>query len=166
MIKIGKDISDWGSYSCRPKTKEELRDIIDNRISKEGNECDLNDIDTSLIDDMAYLFFETEFVGNISKWNVSNCTTMLGMFYKSKFNGDISNWDVSNVNSMVGMFNGSCFNQDISSWDVSNVRKMGDMFCNCKKFNQDISSWDVSKVKTYKNTFENCPIEYKYKPKF
>ena len=91
MIKIGNNLSEFSIYSCQPKTKSELEHIIEDRISKEGPKCDLNDIDTSLIDDMAYIFYEMDFNGDISKWNVSNVTTMLGMFYRSTFNGDISN---------------------------------------------------------------------------
>ena len=95
------------AYNYYPKTKDELKDIIDQRIESEGNECNLNDIDTSNITDMSYLF---EY---------------------SDFNGDISKWDVSNVTDMHSMFNGSVFNQDISNWDVSNVKFMFDMFNNC-----------------------------------
>jgi surface protein len=43
------------------------------------------------------MFQNSEFNGDISKWNVSNVTTMFRMFYRSRFNGDISKWDVSNV---------------------------------------------------------------------
>ena len=46
MIKIGKNLSEWSSYSCQPKTKKELQEIIKDRISNEGPNCDLNDIDT------------------------------------------------------------------------------------------------------------------------
>ena len=38
--------------SRQPKTRDELREIIKARISKEGPNCDLNDIDVSLITDM------------------------------------------------------------------------------------------------------------------
>ena len=44
------------SYNYHPKTKDELEDIIKRRIKSEGNECDLNDIDTSNITDMSHLF--------------------------------------------------------------------------------------------------------------
>ena len=57
MIKIGKDISNWKIHTCQPKTKEELKEIINDRISKEGYKCDLNDIDTSLITDMYSINF-------------------------------------------------------------------------------------------------------------
>ena len=69
-LKIGNDISSFSAYSCQPTNKDELKDIIKKMIKKEGPECDLNDIDVSLIDDMSWLFFESKFRGNISKWNV------------------------------------------------------------------------------------------------
>ena len=85
------------AYNYHPETKDELKDIIDQRIESDGNECDLNDIDTSNITDMSNLFEDNEFNGDISKWNVSNVTTMEYMFFGSEFDGDISKWDVSNV---------------------------------------------------------------------
>ena len=63
-----------------PKTKKELKEIINQRVKEEGNEVDLNDIDTSNITDMSRLFNETNFNGDISKWNVSNVTNMDSMF--------------------------------------------------------------------------------------
>ena len=49
------------------------------------------------------------------------------MFEDSEFNGDISKWDVSNVEKMGGMFSNSCFNGDISKWDLHgiNVKDLG-----------------------------------------
>ena len=91
-------------YNYHPKTKEELKDIIKQRIESEGNECDLNDIDISNITDMSFLFSHSHFNGDISRWNVSNVTNMPGMFSYSKFNSDISNWNVSNVIDMKAMF--------------------------------------------------------------
>ena len=129
------------TYNYHPKTKDELKDIIKQRIESEGNECDLNDIDTSNITDMSNLFEDNEFNGDISKWNVSNVTNMNDMFRYSEFDGDISNWNVSNVTNMECMFMNSQFDGDISNWDVSNVI-------------------DKSYI------FDNCPIEEKYKPKF
>ena len=77
MLKIGNNLSEWSSYSCQPKTKDELREIIKRRISEQGNNCDLNDIDTSLITDMSHLFHGSEFNGNISNWNTSNVINYL-----------------------------------------------------------------------------------------
>ena len=97
------------SYKYFPKTKEELKDIIDKRIEQEGNKVDLNDIDVSEITDMSDLFKETNFNGDISGWDVSNVTDMYAMFYRCEE-----------------------FNQDISDWDVSNVKHFNDIFYNCK----------------------------------
>ena len=131
------------NYKYFPESKEELKDIILQRIEDEGNEVDLNDIDVSTITDMSNLF---EYLD---------------------FNGDISNWDVSNVTNMALMFfNCEFFNQDISKWDVSSVTDMSEMFYRCFKFNKDISKWNVSNVDKNKYMFKDCPIEEKYKPKF
>ena len=67
-------------HMYHPNTKDELTKIIKQKIESEGNECDLNDIDTSNITDMSYLFEYTDFNGDLSKWNVSNVTDMRGMF--------------------------------------------------------------------------------------
>ena len=131
------------NHNYFPKTKKELREIIEQRIESEGNEVELNDIDVSKITDMSDLFRGLDFNGNISNWDVSNVTDMSFMFY--------------------GCEN---FNQDISGWDVLNVTNMKYMFSYCKLFNQDISKWNVSNVKNMAGIFTNCPIEEKYKPKF
>ena len=93
-LKIGKNLSKFSTYSCQPKNKEELRDIIKSRIDKEFYWCDLNDIDRSLITDMSSVFAYSSFTGNISKWDISNVTNMDYMFIGSSFDGDISNWKI------------------------------------------------------------------------
>lgn len=148
-----------------PKTKDELEKLIKNLIKERGNEANLNDIDTSEITDMSYLFAKydennhdrdkcfSDFNGDISNWNVSNVKNMSHIFYHSDFNQDISNWDVSNVENMYAMFIYSKFNGDISNWDVSNVTDMSVMFA-YSKFNGDISKWDVSKVEEMSSMFD------------
>ena len=126
-LVINKNTGKIG-YIYFPKTKDELKDIIEQRIEEEGNECDLNDIDVSKITNMSTLFYNSEFNGDISEWNVSNVDDMSFMFTGSKFNQDISKWNVSNVNNMVFMFYDSKFNQNISKWDVGKVTYMDDIF--------------------------------------
>jgi surface protein len=53
---------------------------------------------------MSYLFANSKFNGDISKWDVSKVEKMTRMFYSSQFNGDISDWDTSNVEDMSFMF--------------------------------------------------------------
>ena len=165
-------------YTLFAKTRDELEEMINKEIEENGNNCSLNHIDVSKIDNLSGLFtFFKDFNGDISEWDVSNATTMQYMFYETKFNGDIYSWNVSNVVDMTMMFSGSPFNNDISGWDVSNVRtmagmfaysdfnqdisnweprsliNMSQMFCNNKKFNQDISKWDVSNVEFINQLF-------------
>ena len=90
-LHINKDIGNR-HYNYRPKTRDELKELVDQLIEERGNDADLNDIDTSEITDMHHLFF------------------------KSKFNGDISNWDVSNVEYMYGMFDNSPLEKNPPKW--------------------------------------------------
>ena len=153
-------------YAYTPKDKDELIECIREKIDKEGlgtkyKPLDLNDIDTSNIIDMSYLFDpkyghlkELSDIGyfDISYWDVSNVRDMHAMFRNSKFNGDISSWDVSKVKNMQMMFKQSTFNNNISDWDVSNVKNMDLMFA-VSDFDGDIHNWDVRNVKTMQGMF-------------
>ena len=82
-------------------TNENIYKLVQDAIKKNGANCDLNYIDVSQVTDMSYLFFDSEFTGDISRWDVNNVTNMSQMFEMSQFNGDISQWDVSNVTDMA-----------------------------------------------------------------
>ena len=165
MIKIGNNISSFSTYSCSPASKRELKKIIEEKISKEGKHCNLNDIDTSLIEDMSELFLYSSFTGDISKWNVSNVTDMHEMFAYSKFNGDISEWDVSKVKNMTGMFYCTpSFNCDIGNWNIKNVNSMWSMF-DRSNFNQNISNWEIDTNCDIRCMFHNCLIKDEFIPK-
>ena len=101
-LKVTKPV-----YTLFPKTKDELKHMIEDEISKNGNKCSLNHIDVSEITDMSSLFFHSSFNGDISYWDVSNVKSMERMFEKSKFNGDISDWDVSTVKDTYCIFDHS-----------------------------------------------------------
>ena len=130
-LKIGKDLSKFSTYSYKPTCKDELEEIINKRIYKDGPKCNLNDIDVSNVTDMSFLFYGSDFNGDISEWDVSNVKEMFMMFAQSKFNGDISKWDVSNVTTMSYMFSDSEFNQDISNWKIKNGCIMKNIFIGC-----------------------------------
>ena len=135
------------SVRVRPTTKDDLRNLIESELKRQGPDADLNFIDVSSITDMSYLFYRLDIRNiKIDSWDTSNVTNMADMFWDcQEFNADLSSWDVSNVTNMKYMF---CycpkFNCDLSSWDVSNVTNMSFMFTGCKKFNCDLSNWKLS----------------------
>ncbi len=140
-LKITKDILKQSKYNYHPKTKDELKELVEQLIKERGNEANLNDIDTSEITDMSELFKKSDFNGDISEWNVGKVENMAFMFRNSQFNGNISKWNVRNVINMRGMFAYSKFNMDISNWERHPKSVTYDMFF-------------------------SCPMEAKYKPKF
>ena len=114
-LHINKDTGNH-HYNYHPKTKDELKELVDKLIKERGNDADLNDIDTSEITDMFRLFCRSNFNGDISEWNVSNVKKMGYMFYHAKFNGNISNWDVSNVKNMRRMLTWSPLEKNPPKW--------------------------------------------------
>ena len=129
-------------YTCKPKDKYELKDIIEERLKKD-KDANLNDIDVSSVTNMSNLFYRLD-----------------------PHNIDISEWDVSNVTNMYSMFNGcKKFNSDLNKWNVSSVTDMSYMFYGCNKFNSDISNWNVSNVKIMYKMFYKCD-SLKNKPKW
>ena len=103
-------------YNYHPKTKKELKEVIEKLIKERGNNADLNDIDVSAITDMTGMFYNSVFNGDISEWDVSNVTDMSYMFGYSQFNGDISEWDVSNVENMDDIFHRSLLEKNPPKW--------------------------------------------------
>merc|ERR1712194_32607 len=75
--------------------------------------------------------------------------------YLHNFNADISNWDTSSVTNMVGVFrDASAFNQQLS-FDTSKVTTMNSMFQYAYKFNQPLS-FDTSGVTNMKYMFTDA----------
>ena len=133
-----------------PITLNELIEKIENY------EC-ISNVNTSLIDDMSYLFCISNekniyrgkyFNQPLNKWDVSNVKTMEGMFSNATgFNQPLNDWDVSNVEVMSYMFeHAEKFNHPLNDWDVSKVKKMSSMFQYAKSFNHPLNDWDVSNV--------------------
>lgn len=137
----------------KPESNSELIDLIKYSIEQFGENCNLNWIDVSGLEDLSGIFWNSPFNGDISQWDVSNAKLMNKMFFCTKnFNGNISKWDTSNVADMSFMFAQSVFNSDISKWNVSKVETMRSMF-ETSKFNGDIGNWDVSSVTNMRQMF-------------
>ena len=52
-------------------TNETIRSIVEAEIEKYGINCDLNHIDTSKVTNMEYMFYDSKFSGDISKWTLN-----------------------------------------------------------------------------------------------
>ena len=145
-------------------TDDTIRTIIDEEVKRFGPNGDYNYIDVSRCTNMEKIFytwerdFLREFNGDISKWDVSNVTTMSFMFGGCfEFNCDLNEWDVSNVTDMTGTFsNCKTFNKPLDKWDVRNVVKMQATFTGAEKFNQDISNWQPISCTNMKWMFAAC----------
>ena len=144
-VKIVPFTDNNGKYHKRgykPKDLDNLKELLKRMIEVRGDEGDFNDIDTSEVESMSFLFTN-----------------------KKTFNGDISGWDVSKVKSMNSMFdNATSFNQPIGNWKFPNVWNMNSMFEDATSFDQDISNWNIKDADVF-NMFKNCPIKNKHKPK-
>ena len=115
-MKFKDFLNEASKTTVQPKNLSELKKIVEDTIKEKGPKCDLNFIDTSKIRSMYCLFEDSDFNGDISKWNVSNVRNMEGMFEFSRFNKDISKWDVSRVKKMRGMFNHSSLEGNEPDW--------------------------------------------------
>ena len=167
-----------------PKSLDELRNIIEDRIKKQGfgtaeNPIDFNDIDISKIQNLHSLFWwnktSNKLLHNIkyidiSEWNVSNVTSFRSMLYDCEnlvSVGDLSNWDMRNAKELRGMF----FNcrileniGDLSKWEVTdNLIDTCSMFCMCYKLKNigDIGKWEMRNVSNTCEMFNHCDeLEY------
>ena len=90
-LHINKDTGNH-HYNYHPKTIDELKELVGKLIQERGNDADLNDIDTSKITNMSYLFYESLFNGDISNWDVSNVEDMSMMFDKSPLEKNPPKW--------------------------------------------------------------------------
>ena len=99
----------------------------------------LKDFDTSEIEDMSYFINDTELTSiDLSHFNTSNVTNMLGMFQNNSMLTDLnlSSFDTSNVENMRSMFYKckSIKSLVLSNFDISKVKgkfEMGNMFAEC-----------------------------------
>lgn len=147
---------------------EQLRKLV------RCEEVSLDEIDTSEVTDMSFLFsfderkmsclvssewfnWRKNFSG-IAGWDTSRVTTFERMFYMAdNFNEDINKWDTSSVTNMRAMFWGATnFNQPLDSWDTSKVTDMSGMFWSAKNFNQPLDSWDTSSVTNMSRMFSSA----------
>ena len=174
----GNKLTIAGDGSSRIKLSPNMRKAFSDFTSVTSiNNIDL--LDTSDVTNMSAMFQcsigLTEL--DLSKWDVSNVTSMAGMFaghssvgeMSLTSIGDVSKWDTSRVESMGGMFQKCTSLQtlNVADWNTSSVTDMRNMFYECialteldvatKKVNEgtenEYTAWDVSNVSKFNSMF-------------
>ena len=123
----------------------------------------LENLDTSQVTDMSYMFFGCASLRNldVSHFDTSQVADMSWMFLNcsSLINLDLSNFDTSQVTNMYSMFSG-CKNLtslDVSHFNTSKVTDMSYMFSGCGNLpSLDVSHFDTSQVTNMAGMFANC----------
>ena len=135
-----------------PVNREELIVLVDSWgrngsypelfYSCKKKECyELSNLDISKIDDLSFVFSESNYNGDLSKWNVFSCKNMERMFDCSIFNNDsIKYWDISNVKKTYYMFYNSKFEKDISLWNFSEDSNCDNIFVYNENFKNKYNS--------------------------
>ena len=90
-LHITKDTANR-EYNYHPKTKDELKELIKKLTKERGNDADLNDINTSEITDMSYMFIYHNFNGDISDWDVNKVRYMIAIFDDSRLEKNPPKW--------------------------------------------------------------------------
>lgn len=147
-------------YTQKAKSKHHLKQLIAMEIHQHGNQCSLNHIDVSGLDDLSFVFASSDFNGDISQWDTSNVECMDNMFERSKFNGDISGWNTSKVRRMEEMFYNSAFRGDIASWNLSSLKRTYYVF------NGDLMHDSPLGVLAVAQGHARLPDSYPYKKEF
>lgn len=148
-----------------PKTRNELKEIIYQKMLKDGSCPDVSDIDVSGVQDFSFLFTgatgpdvftshkEYQYLHNKYQYDFD-------LFHS--FNGDLSSWDVSNAKNMNYMFRG-CEHfegKGLENWNISKLDSAIGMFSNCRSFNgKSIQNWDFSNIKRPDEMFHYCDFK-------
>lgn len=137
--ELFKLVNSWGR-----KDSFSTNDNINIKKSKQLECYPLENLDVSQIENLSYIFRDSLYNGDLSKWDVSNCKTMDRMFSYSEFNNDsICNWNISNLIRTDYMFANSIFNQDLSKWNVSKLNFLEGMFAFSNFNNNSLNNWNT-----------------------
>ena len=108
----------FSKYKYHPKDNYELRDIIETLLKERGKNANLNDIDTSHIDNMHHLFHGLDpYNIDISEWDVSNVEDFECMFWNcNHLNCNLDNWNIKKEAYMDYIFLGTPLEKNPPKW--------------------------------------------------
>lgn len=125
------DISNWDVSSVI-----NMRGMFDGAISYNNGNQPLNWANTSLVENMSFMFtLASGFNQDISGWDVAAVTNMRSMFAEaSSFNngGQPLSWTNTGLldNAQFMFFNATSFDQSLGGWDISSITNMANMLDN------------------------------------
>jgi len=102
--------------------------------------------DTSSVTSMGSMFFMTTNYNQpgLNLWNTSNVEMISDMFYQSSFNQKLNDWDVSKITTASGVFEDNvAFNQYVGDWNVKNIQEIYHMFNGATQFKQNLDKWGL-----------------------
>ena len=116
--------------------------------------------------DISGIFNDCEKLSNLdlSKWNVSNVTSMEKAFANNYLikSLNLSNWDTSNCkNSQMMFYNDTALTSigNTNNWSVSKITTTHSMFEGCSKLQSlDTSKWVFSNLTNADSMFSNCQV--------
>ncbi|TLD90470.1 BspA family leucine-rich repeat surface protein [Helicobacter sp. MIT 03-1614] len=146
---------DSQKYTYHPKDREELLKLVRDKSIK------LNEIDTSAITDMSFLFANPKLFRCkeiLQEQELSESAKKIQLIcqypYEERDFSGIQSWNVSNVEDMQRMFlDNKSFNESLNDWNVSQVQWFDSMFEGAKNFNQPLDKWDLKSAKSLEDMF-------------
>ena len=149
-------VDSWGRFGNRSSREDSIK-----VYASEPKECyNLSKLDVSNVKDMCYLFYYSNFNGDINEWNISAVSNMNYMFGCSKFDGDISSWQFNKNISCDCLFyanekfenkynngnnNISSYSHEFIKWLEDNREKIKDINIS-KKEVLDFFSFDIDNL--------------------
>lgn len=164
----------WTKYASQIKTADvNLTNLKSMKAMFYGcynlSSVNFNNIDTSQVTDMSYMFYNPYLEDdvsqlrevNLSGFDTGNVTDMTAMFGgQSRLKAlDLSNFDTSKVHYMKKMFWGCMGLKElnVSSFNTSNVKDMSYMFAVCGSLQKlDLTGFDTKLVKDMSYMFSSC----------
>ena len=93
-------------------------------------------------------------IGDLNKGDVSHIENFSSAFHDSQFNGDISRWNTSRVTNMESMFfQAASFDQNLSQWNISQLKSAYSMFnesgLSPKNFTATLDGWATRRPRQF-----------------
>lgn len=160
MFRLSKNTD----YKIVVNTKKELTTIIKERLKRNCDILDVNDIDVSHLDDLSEVFHQYDATKcdeiHCENWDVRNVKDMSFMFAECECieTVDLSKWKTDSLRKTVGMFYGCVELHDLNlnNFNVEKVISMREMFRACWKLDVlRIDSWKPKGVLASTNGFNN-----------